>query len=255
MAGDVTVYFASINTAAVSELCIRTMHRFAGYPFQLVVGDGGSTDGSLEMFRRFERAGKLRLEIAPEGRKHTDWLDRWFEQCSTQYAVFVDSDVEFRRPGWLRAMVDAAGREDAALVATRIQARHGQPYRHPITGAERILAPRPEPWLMLLDVTKTRARVHAGFAYRDEEPSGGGPKIAFDTGAAFFRALVDAGLTYVEMPSQFAKSYRHFGGMSWARADDRQLAAVQRLRQAIKNVGIRLALERARVATKRELDA
>ena len=39
MTPDVQVHFASINTAAVTELCIRTMRHFAGYPFSLVVGD------------------------------------------------------------------------------------------------------------------------------------------------------------------------------------------------------------------------
>jgi hypothetical protein len=44
---EVRVHVATINTAAVTELCIRTMRHTAGYPFDLVVGDGGSTDGSL----------------------------------------------------------------------------------------------------------------------------------------------------------------------------------------------------------------
>ena len=106
---DVRVHIASINTARVTELCIRTMHRYAGYPFTLVVGDGGSTDGSLEMLRRLERQGWLELEVAPNGRLRTEWLDHWFAECSERLAVFSDSDVEYLRPNWLREMVDAAG--------------------------------------------------------------------------------------------------------------------------------------------------
>ena len=81
----VRVYVATINTRAVTELCIRTMRRRAGYPFELVVGDGGSTDGSLEMLRDFEARDWLMLEIAPGGRSHTDWLDKWLAECPAQY--------------------------------------------------------------------------------------------------------------------------------------------------------------------------
>jgi glycosyltransferase involved in cell wall biosynthesis len=81
---DVRVHVPTINTAAVTELCIRTMRRRAGAPFELVVGDGGSTDGSLDVLRRFERDGWLTLEIAPGGRTHAAWLDKWFAECPTR---------------------------------------------------------------------------------------------------------------------------------------------------------------------------
>ncbi len=100
MTADVQVHFASINTAGVTELCIRTMRHFAGYPFSLVVGDCGSTDGSIPMLQAFAARGWLELEIAPDGRRHPDWLDQWLASCPTRYAVFCDSDIEFRRSGW-----------------------------------------------------------------------------------------------------------------------------------------------------------
>jgi glycosyltransferase involved in cell wall biosynthesis len=248
---DVRVHFASFNTAAVTELCVRTMHRQAGLPFELVVGDCGSTDGSLELLRRFERDGWLTLEVAPGGRPHAAWLDDWFARCDRRYAVFCDSDVEFLRSGWLDRMVAAARRDDAALVATRVQARDGQPYRHPVTGAARTLAPRPEPWLMLIDVTKTRGVVQTGFGYRDEVSPAGDGKIAYDTAAAFFRALQDAGLRYVEMPPDFSRFYHHYGGMTWVRASDARLPIARRLRQRAKELRIRLALARARLLARR----
>ena len=80
---EVTVHLASLNTRAVTELCIRSLREHAGMPFELVVGDCGSTDGSLEMLRRMEAEGWLRLEVAPEGRRHPDWLDRWLAACTT----------------------------------------------------------------------------------------------------------------------------------------------------------------------------
>ncbi len=243
---DVRVCFASINTAAVTELCVRTMRQFAGHPFDLVVGDCGSTDGSLPMLEAFARRGWLELEVAPNGRRHPDWLDGWFATCPTRYVVFCDSDIEFLRPGWLRAMLERAHAEDAAMVATRIQARGGVAYQHPGTGARRILAERPEPWLMLIDVEKTRGVVTAGFAYRDELQADGSTKVAFDTAAAFFRDLKAAGLHYAEMPADFARSYRHYGSLSWKKSDDRSMPVRVRAKQFLKRARVRANLWRAR---------
>jgi GT2 family glycosyltransferase len=63
MNDDITVHVASWNTASATELCLRTMRRHAGHPFALVVGDGGSTDGSLAMLRDFAQRGWLELEV------------------------------------------------------------------------------------------------------------------------------------------------------------------------------------------------
>jgi glycosyltransferase involved in cell wall biosynthesis len=243
---DVRVYFASINTAAVTELCVRTMRHFAGYPFDLVVGDCGSTDGSLDMLERFRRRDWLQLEIAPDGRRHPEWLDGWFATCPTRYAVFCDSDVQFRGEGWLRQMIERARSDDAALVATRIQARGGVRYEHPVSGARRILAERPEPWLMLVDIEQTRGVVETSFAYRDELQEDGQTKVAFDTAAAFFRDLKASGLRYAEMPSGFARSYRHFGSLSWKSPGDRRMPVSVRAKQALKRSLVQIELRRAR---------
>ena len=248
---DVRVHVATINTAAAVELAIRSMRRYAAYPFELVVGDSGSTDGSLTMLRRLERAGWLSLEVAPEGRTHAEWLDHWFATCPRRYAVFVDSDVELIGVGWLRDMVRAATEHGAALVATRIQAVDGVAYRHPVTGAERILASRPEPWLMLLDVEQTRGRVPSGFGYRDEgSQDAPGGKVAFDVGAAMFRDLRDAGLGWLEMPADFARRYHHFGGVSWQKGGDRKMPPARRAKQMAKAARIRWHLALTRWATR-----
>ena len=190
---EVTVHVASLNTRAVTELCIRSMRHHAGMPFDLVVGDCGSTDGSLEMLRAFERDGWLRLEVAPEGRRHPEWLDRWLAACPTRFCGFSDSDVEYRRHGWLRDLLTTAERTGAALVATRIQATGGVPYTNPVTGAQAVLCARPEPWLVLIDVERVRPVVTTSFGYTETRRPDG-TLLAFDTMAAFFRDLDAAGL-------------------------------------------------------------
>lgn len=241
----VQVHFASYNTIAVTELTLRTLRGRAGVDHTLLVGDCGSTDGSLALLERLAAEGWCGLEVAPDGRKHAEWLDRWLAAATTRYIVFCDSDVEFRRDGWLAAMLDTAHRTGAALVATRIQARGGVPYRHPVTGATATLAARPEPWLVLIDVEQVRGVVTTSFGY-DEAVAADGTKIAYDVMAAFFRDLEAAGLPYAEMPPDFAAAYRHFGSMTWQKAGGAGMPLARRAKQLAKLAWVQVRLRQAR---------
>jgi hypothetical protein len=213
----------------------------------MTVGDGGSTDGSVAMLRRLAAQGLIDLDVAEGGRTHAEWLDQWYTTCTERYCVFSDSDVEYRAANWLADMLAAAESSGAALVATRIQARDGVAYEHPTTGAKRTLAPRPEPWLVLIDVEQTRPHVTASFRYADRlQPDG--TKVAYDVAAAFFDEFERAGLQCVEMPPSFASAYRHFGGLSW---QQRGMPLRRRLKQIAKRSYVRMRLERARLLAKR----
>ncbi len=229
-----TAYVANLNTAHATELCIRSMREYAGMDFDLVVGDCGSSDGSLAMLDRLSHKGWLKLQVAPRGRGHADWLADWVTSCPTRYALFSDSDVEFRGDDWLRDMVDAAQSSGAAVVCGRLQ-RGSECYVHPVTGAERRLAPRPTAWLFMIDTEQVAGRVEPDFTYREvEDFNAFGSKVAYDTGAWYFKRLSDAGLTWVEMPAAWQSKYRHFGGLTWL-APRRSRAALRiRVRQVAK---------------------
>ena len=243
----VAVHVASYNTASATELCIRSMRHYAGRDFRLVVGDAGSTDGSLTMLRRFEARGWLDLEVVPGGRKHAEWLDHWLAGTDARYVVFSDSDVEYLERDWLADLVDTAVTRDAALVCARMQTPPDT-FEHPVTGAKRRLAPRPTPWLLLLDTAQVRGRVDASFRYVDEaDPDAYGGKVAYDVGAAYFAALEAAGLTWAEMPPAWQSKFRHFGGLTWLKPGSDAGARV-RARQLAKVGLVHLHLWRARIA-------
>jgi len=244
----VTVHVASLNTARVTELCIRSMRHYAGRDFDLVVGDAGSTDGTLPMLRKFEARGLLELEVAAGGRKHAEWLDLWLDRCPTRYALFSDSDVEYLQPGWLSDLVEKAETTGAALVCARMQ-WPPETFVHPVTGAARRLAPRPTPWLQMLDVDQVRGRVDASFKYRDvADADAFGGKVAYDVGAAYFAALEAAGLTWAEMPEAWQPKFRHFGGLTWLKSGQTQATLRVRARQLAKIGIVHAHLARARLA-------
>lgn len=211
---SVRVFVASFNTVASTELCIRTMREFAGHPFELTVGDAGSRDGSLEMLRSFEHDGWLSLEVVSHGRLHAEWLDRWLRSCTETYAIFVDSDVEFRKHGWLAELVRTARATGAALVYTEMLPEERGWFNPKLAHRVR-LAARPAPWLFLAKTVES-ARLEASFAERndvtDDFPEG---VVTEDVGGVVFRAARDEGLQWHVMPRGYRRSYRHYSGLSW----------------------------------------
>jgi glycosyltransferase involved in cell wall biosynthesis len=236
-----TVHMASLNTRASTELCVRALRQHGGLPFELVVGDSGSTDGSLDLLRRFEARGWLRLEVE-RGFTHSAWLDRWRGSCTTDLAVFLDSDLEIRRPGLLRELVDEARRSGAALVCAELLPE-ARDFVEPVGGKTLRGAVRPAPWLLLVDVEQTRD-IDAGFAFHAEpsdEVSEG--LIGYDVGARFYHEAIRRGLQCVEMPEGFRRGYRHYEGLSWiplrGRRGLRKLQALAEVEWRLRRMRIR----------------
>jgi len=217
----VKVCVASFNTRRATELCIRSMRQFAGHPFELTVGDSGSTDGSIEMLRSFEARGWLSLEVAPEGRKHGEWLTTWHHRAQGEYLVFVDSDMEFRRYGWLHDLVTTAERNGAAVVTGKMCRE--RPFEvEPVRLKTVRLASRPAPWLLLVDSQRT-AGISESFSAQkeitDAVPEG---LIVYDVGARFFHSAVEQGFRCVEMPEEFRPAFHHYSGLSWVKMKGRR---------------------------------
>jgi hypothetical protein len=242
MTGPVRIHVASFNTRRATELCIRTMHRYAGHPFQLVVGDSGSDDGSLELFEALQRDGWLELEQSPGRWQHQDWLDHWLATTPVHRALFCDSDVEFRRRGWLAEMVRTADDSSAALVASEMVMEHRNMIEP--TGGKLVRArSRPAPWLMLIDAPAIRA-LETSFAFyaRDNDQLPEGLEI-FDVGGWLFHTIQDEGLAWTTMPEDFGRYYRHYGGLSWGRRSGLQAV---RARLTAEMIGARLVMARRR---------
>jgi hypothetical protein len=243
----VHVYVASLNTAAATELCIRSMRACTDLDFALTVGDAGSTDGSLAMLRRFEQLGWLELQVAEHGRRHSEWLNQWVGECPSPYAVFVDSDVVFRRHGWLEELVATARDTGSVFVSAGIL----HPSFPPTDAQGRKLRwmPRPTPWMMLVDVERARA-TEVGFGFRTGDDPDAGVRVMYDTGAAFFEAVERRGDPWAAMPAEWGRCFHHFGSLSWwSTKSDLKLRGKVKLR--LKRLYVSSWLLRVRLAEHR----
>ena len=211
MSVTVTICVASLNTRDATELCVRSMRRFAGYPYSLVVGDGGSTDGSLTVLNEFEERGWLRLECSERPRTHAEWLDQWRETCRSDFLLFVDSDVEFRRRAWLRRIVAAT--ESAGSAITYTEWLHGGLY--PDEEKWSHVLSRPAPWMLMIDQRQTDDIMSSfGVEYTNRDSAVGLPIIR-DVGTAFFEEATRRRLSALAMPASYGRMYHHYGGLSW----------------------------------------
>lgn len=244
----IEVCIASYNTRMATELTIRSARRQAGVEFRLVVGDGASTDGSLELLRALEAREMLSLQTWSKRVMHKDWLDRWYSTSQADYLVFSDSDVYYRRHGWLRELVEEAEQQGAAIVAGRIQPDWSLRTLWAEGTARTLPGERPEPCLMLLDLRRLRPLVTTSFAYL-EEPLAGRPgqKVGYDVGGAFMREARRAGLVCLAMPPSYASAYRHWGGLTWKKGGSGSWKRRLSPRRLAKHVLLQAALVRERL--------
>ena len=228
MCASVRVHVATYNTRVFTELCVLSMRATAGHPFELVVGDCGSTDGTIELLHDLERRGWLVVEQAPEGRSHGAWIDHWRQRSDVDHLVFVDSDVDFVGDGWLADLVETSRRTGAAVVCAAVSAE--QWYDDPSLDEPYLVAARPDICVLLLDVEATRD-VGAGFEYHKEVaaemPNG---FIGYDTGAWFTRAVEATGRAVVPIDDATRQKFIHFGGRTWAAARGQDVGWYNRLR-------------------------
>ena len=211
---SVTIAIASFNTRVFTELAIRTAVGRAGCPVRVVVGDSGSTDGTLAMAERLRPRLVDVVDVAPGGRVHADWLDHWLATADTEFLVFVDSDVEFRRSGWLEQMLQVRQRDGVAILGSEwVEDVPG--YWDAATDRRMHVMRRPAPWVQLVHVPTVRA---LECSYRlvsedtDEVPEG---VRTYDVGGWLAATAASRGLVVSAMPPEFGAYYRHYGGRSW----------------------------------------
>ncbi len=240
---DVTIAVASRNTRRATELAIRSLR--ATTSAAIWVGDCASSDGSLEVLRALQREGVIQHLDEVEDRSHGQWVDHWRATAPTPLLAVADSDIEVHDPAWLARMRDALRTQRVGLVS--VGAHAAGVHIEPNTFAMRTV-PRPEMYLLLLDVEATRSCT-ASFDFALAQD--GDDWVAWDTGARFAAELDERGIGWGTMPAAFAESVTHWGALSYM-TDDRRLPvgwwprARVRVRRARVEARVARHLRRAR---------
>lgn len=110
----ISVVTPSFNQARFLEDTLRSIEAQAYPNLQLIVVDGGSTDGSLEILRRWRR--RIDVLIVGRDRGQTDALNLGFARADGELLCWLNSDDLFA-PGALRRAAVAWLESGADLVA------------------------------------------------------------------------------------------------------------------------------------------
>jgi GT2 family glycosyltransferase len=109
------------NRAHLSDRVLESLAEHTSYPnTELVVVDDGSTDGSVEILRRWRDSGRLpdmKLVEKPN-RGAIDSLNRGLHESSGELCVQLDDDVTIETPGWVERMLDFMLLDEAVGVVT-----------------------------------------------------------------------------------------------------------------------------------------
>ena len=237
------LFIASLDTRSATELTIRSLRAYDRSDYDIIVGDGGSTDGSVEMLKELENDGWLRLECRSDRWGHHTWIEHQIAASHADYVVFCDSDMEFLRADPIRDLVATAQQTGSALVAAELCA--SGPAIEPVTGSPIVMAVRPSAWLFLVAPPQVR-QVDTSFAFvfrhRGKEIEGG---VGYDTGAAWFAELRERGIPWAVMPGSFTRRFHHHAGLTWRpllgggrdRRTDRILARIERQLRKLREDG------------------
>jgi glycosyltransferase involved in cell wall biosynthesis len=104
-----TIITPSYNQAAFIEKTLRSVLDQGYSNLEYIVVDGGSTDGSVEIIKRFE--DRLAWWVSEPDNGQTDALNKGLRQATGDVVAYINSD-DYYLPGAFDTAVDALERSD-----------------------------------------------------------------------------------------------------------------------------------------------
>jgi GT2 family glycosyltransferase len=125
--GAVTICVVNYKTEELTRLCLRSIRKRTKVPYEVVVVDNDSGDGSLDYLRSLdwinlvERPG----EVERGGSwAHGTALDIGLDNCETEFFLALHSATFGRKSGWLEELVSMAGDDAACGGGGKLDLRH-----------------------------------------------------------------------------------------------------------------------------------
>jgi len=107
-AAKATICIVNYKTLDFTRLCLRSIRRFTGCAYEVIVVDNDSQDESLEYLKSLDwiRLIQRKTDGDPSGGySHAAALDIGLENCNTEFFVSMHSDSFIQKAGWLRELV------------------------------------------------------------------------------------------------------------------------------------------------------
>lgn len=122
----VTIIIVNENTKDALELCLLSIKKYTEYPYKVIVIDNGSTDGSLDLLKKFNWVKAIGTTCIKDGEKHGRALNIGVQHLKTKYFLTLDSDVEILDYNWLTEMITKINKNKGMFLGEIAPAQHNK---------------------------------------------------------------------------------------------------------------------------------
>jgi O-antigen biosynthesis protein len=119
---SVSIIIPTRDRAELLERCLASIREVTDYaPTEIVIVDNGSTESAaLELLRREERRGDVRVVQDNGAFNYSRLINRGVSAAWGEVLALLNNDMEANEPGWLREMVSHAMRVGIGAVGARL---------------------------------------------------------------------------------------------------------------------------------------
>lgn len=107
------------NRLDLTQTCLVAIQKNTSAPHEIIVVDNASTDGSAAFLREQEKAGTIRLITNPRNEGFSRACNQGAQVARNPLLLLLNNDTQVT-PGWLDAMVHAAGRPQVGIVGAKL---------------------------------------------------------------------------------------------------------------------------------------
>lgn len=114
---DVSIIIPVFNNLEYTRDCLASIYQHASpeLPFEVIVVDNGSTDGTGVFLQQEQARGRVRLLANAENLGFARACNQGARAALGQYLVFLNNDTKVL-PGWLEALADSAQKDETTAV-------------------------------------------------------------------------------------------------------------------------------------------
>src|SRR5204862_4370206 len=125
---SVSIIIPTRDRAELLERCLASIREETDYaPTEIVIVDNGSTESAaLELLRREERRGDVRVVRDNGAFNYSRLINRGVSAAWGEVLALLNNDMEANEPGWLREMVSHAMRVGIGAVGARLWNTYGK---------------------------------------------------------------------------------------------------------------------------------
>ena len=126
-----SIIIATFNTAATIERCLQSIVSQSSQDWEVLVADGGSTDGTIDLIQKHEHALAW-WHSGPDAGIYDAW-NKVIAHTRGEYVCFLGADDALHAPDTLEALFSAIGNGSYDLITSRGMLRNDrwQP-THPV---------------------------------------------------------------------------------------------------------------------------